>query len=655
MKTQPIIPARLQWNDDRVPSSSEFDDVYHPKSGALEQARHVFLAGNELPARWAGRDRFVVLETGFGLGNNFLATWDAWRHTAPAAVQLHFISIEQHPLTCEDLARVHRDSALAPFADQLVAAWPPLTPNLHRLSFDGGRVQLLLAFGDAVVWLPELVARVDAFFLDGFAPAKNPQLWQPRIFKALARLAAPHATAATWTAARAVREGLTAAGFQVILAAGQGGKRDITLARYAPAFTPRRAPSRLAAPACESRRAIVIGAGLAGCAAAWALAEQGWCSTVLDRHRAPACEASGNPGGLFHGIVNPQDGTHARFNRAAALEVSRAVGEAIARHGALGSTDGLLRLETSGADAPAMRATLARLGLPPDYVQALDSKAASQVCGMPVSHPAWFYPGGGWVQPAAFAASFLARAGASASFRANTAVDALRRVNERWQLLDAHGELIDETEVVVLANAGDALRLLGHPDWPVEKLRGQISLLPGSHRLPLPRIPMAGAGYLLPAVDGLAVFGATSQRDDDDATVRISDHVDNLAQLARLTGTAFDIRVDELQGRTGWRWVSDDRLPIVGAVPRMDGLSPRLDQARMVPRVPGLFVLTALGSRGIGWCALAAQALASAITGAPSPLEASLLDALDPARFLVREARRGADYRGALSQARSSA
>ncbi|HJW12533.1 MAG TPA: bifunctional tRNA (5-methylaminomethyl-2-thiouridine)(34)-methyltransferase MnmD/FAD-dependent 5-carboxymethylaminomethyl-2-thiouridine(34) oxidoreductase MnmC [Albitalea sp.] len=647
MKTQPIIPARLQWNADAVPFSSEFGDVYHPASGALEQVRHVFLAGNDLPARWAGRERFVVLETGFGLGNNFLATWDAWRHSAPAKAQLHFISIEQHPLTREDLVRVHRDSALAPLAEQLVAAWPPLTPNLHRLSFEGGRVQLLLALGDAVAWLPELVARVDAYFLDGFAPSKNPQLWQPRIFKALARLAAPGATAATWTAARAVREGLSAAGFQVSLGAGQGGKRDITLARYAPAFTPRRAPSRLAAPASESRRAIVIGAGLAGCAAAWALAEQGWSSTVLDRHDAPAREASGNPGGLFHGIVNPQDGAHARFNRAAALQASIAVREAIARHGARGGVDGLLRLETSGADADAMRATLSRLGLPPDYVQALDRSAASVACGMPISHPAWFYPGGGWVQPAALAASFLARAGRWASFRAHTAVDALRRVNERWQLLDVCGEVIDESEVVVLANAGDALRLLGHPGWPVEKLRGQISLLPASPRLPLPRIPLAGAGYLLPAVDGLAVFGATSQRDDDDAAVRLSDHVDNLRQLARLTGAEPDVRIDALQGRTGWRWASDDRLPIIGAVPRLDGHPPRLDQPRMVPRMPGLFVLTALGSRGIGWSALAAQTLASAITGAPSPLEASLLDAVDPARFVVRA------YRS--SQARSSA
>ncbi|HEY0856740.1 MAG TPA: tRNA (5-methylaminomethyl-2-thiouridine)(34)-methyltransferase MnmD, partial [Albitalea sp.] len=172
MKTQAIHPAAIRLHDG-VPFSPEFGDVYHPASGALAQARHVFLAGNGLPRRWQGRDRFVVLETGFGLGNNFLATWDAWRRDPRACRQLHFISIEQHPLTREALRLLPREPELAPLADELAAAWPPLTPNLHRLGFDGGRVQLLLALGDVERWLPELVARVDAFYLDGFAPAKN--------------------------------------------------------------------------------------------------------------------------------------------------------------------------------------------------------------------------------------------------------------------------------------------------------------------------------------------------------------------------------------------------------------------------------------------------------------------------------------------------
>ena len=642
MKTEAIVPAQIEHTAEGLPFSPEYGDIYHPAAGALQQAEHVFLGGNRLPQRWQRRERFVILEIGFGLGNNFLATWDAWRRDASACERLHFIAIEKHPLSRADLQAVQRDSPLSDLARQLVEAWPSLTPNLHRLSFADGRVELLLALGDALAWLPELVAQVDAFYLDGFAPAKNPQLWQPRVFKALARLAAPGATAATWTAARAVRDGLAAAGFEVELAPGRGGKRDITLARYAPVFTPRRAPSRATAAAVVGqRRALIVGAGLAGCATALALHEQGWRSTVVDRRDAPAQESSGNPGGLFHGIVNPQDGAHARFNRAAALQAQTAIAGALREPGVAGAVRGLLRLDTSGRDVAAMRASIASQALPADYVEVVDASVAGELAGVPLKHPAWFYPGGGWVRPAALAAAWLRLAGGE--FIGGMAVASLRQAGPRWQLLDAAGATLDEAEVVVLASAGDTIRLLRHPDWPVEKVRGQISLLPRTHfAAALPKLPIAGAGYLLPEVDGLAVFGATSQPADDDPTVRPADHLHNLAQLARLLPSPAAAKVEDLQGRTAWRFVSDDRLPIVGAVPDAHAATDdkRLDQPRLVPRLPGLYVVGAFGSRGITWAMLAARVIAAAISGAPSPLEASLLDAIDPARFVCRRVRR---------------
>ena len=652
MRTRGIRPADIRI-EHGVPFSPKFGDVYHPAGGALAQARHVFLGGNGLPGRWAGRERFVILETGFGLGNNFLATWDAWRRDAARCGRLCFVSIEQHPPTRESLRALPRDASLRDLGALLQDAWPPLTPNLHRLAFDGGRVELLLALGDVAAWLPELVASVDAFYLDGFAPARNPRMWEPRLFKAMARLAAPGATAATWSAARSVRDALAGSGFEVQRAQGDGGKRDITLARYAPTFTPRRAPSRTLGIATGRRHACIVGAGLAGCAAALALHEQGWRSTVVDRRDAPAQEASGNPGGLFHGIVNPQDGAHARFNRAAALQAQQAIAQAVREHGVAGAAQGLLRLDTSGRDVAAMRASIASQGLPADYVQALDASRASELAGVTLKHPAWFYPGGGWVQPAGLATAWLKLA--EAEFRAETAVASLRQAGARWQLIDAHGAIIGEADVVVLANAGDASRLLGDPAWPVEKVRGQISLMPrAAFGGELPTIPIAGAGYLLPEVDGLAVFGATSQPMDDDASVRAADHLHNLAQLDRLLPAHAVRAIDDLQGRAAWRWVSDDRLPIVGAVPdaRAATGDKRLDQPRLVPRLPGLYVISAFGSRGITWAMLAGRVLASVISGAPVPLEASLLDAIDPARFICRRVRRQAS--GAPSQPRSS-
>jgi tRNA 5-methylaminomethyl-2-thiouridine biosynthesis bifunctional protein len=444
-----------------------------------------------------------------------------------------------------------------------------------------------------------------------------------------------------------VREGLQAAGFTVHMASGRGGKRDITHARYAPAFVPRRTPARSLGPASDKRHALVIGAGLAGCAVAWALAEHGWSSLLLERRAGPAQEASGNPAGLFHGIVNAQDGPHARFNRAAALQAQVVIGALIAQRRVQGEVRGLLRLDTSGGTAGAMQQTLSRLGLPNDYVRALTADEASALSGIALQQPAWFYPGGGWVHPAELAAACLDSAGPAACCHANTAVHALRRRDGRWQALDAAGDVLAESETVVLANAGDALRLLGRPQWPIEMRRGQISIGHAAHFQPMPRLPIAGAGYLLPAVAGQVIFGATSQPGDGDPAARARDHVHNLVQLERLTGRSIAVPVDALQGRVGWRWSSDDRLPLIGAVPdsaAADAAS-RLDQPRFVPRLPGAFVFTGLGSRGITWCALGAQVLASIVSGAPVPLEASLLDSVDPARFRSRDARRAEGQR----------
>ena len=263
MKTQPICPAQVDFGDgaDSPPRAPDFDDVYHPRIGAAAQACHVFLQGNGLPGRWAGRPLFVILETGFGLGNNFLATWAAWRADPLRCERLVFVSVEAHPLRGADLARAHAQSDWPELATALLQAWPVLTPNVHALDFDAGRVQLLLALGDVALLLPALQLHADAFFLDGFAPAHNPQMWQPRVLKALARKAAAGATLSTWTVAGPVRDGLRSAGFAVHRAPGIGGKREITVAHWAPRFVPRHAVAR---PAALPRTALVIGAGVAG-------------------------------------------------------------------------------------------------------------------------------------------------------------------------------------------------------------------------------------------------------------------------------------------------------------------------------------------------------------------------------------------------------
>lgn len=673
-----------------VPYAPLYDDLYHTVAGAWVQARQVFIEGNLLPARWQRRQQFVILETGFGLGNNFLATWSAWRQDPQRCQHLIFISIEKHPLLKADLARVHGlppdDADQAErhlLASRLLGAWPTLTPGMHTLHFDEAqapdeaaqapaRISLMLGLGDIATLLPAMVASVDAFYLDGFSPAKNPQMWDTELLSRLHRLAAPGATAATWTVARPVRDALVQAGFRIERLPGIGSKRDMVRAHYEPRYTPpRQAGGWWPAPADpEDHHAIVLGAGLAGCSAALALCRQGWRVTLIDQHDGPALAASGNPGGLFHSIVHGDDGIHARAHRAAALSTWRMVKGWIAGGQLRGSADGLLRLDHN-MTADQAHALIERLRLPTDHVQWLDQAAARQLAGIPVPSGGWLFRQAGWLHPAGLARLMLDEAAPwrdaqQASLRClwGQAVDQITALPDgRWQVRHA-GQDVATASTLVLCHAQASPGLLqtlpadqAVAPLPLSLSRGQITsvnaLPDGAH---MPHLAVAGSGYALPLSAQTLLCGATNQPEDNDPSVRAQDHRHNLAQAASLgvwsNQHADEMPLDLLQGRTAWRAMTPDRLPLIGALPwsaeRLTTAGPngrRLDQVRLLPRQRGehggLYALTGLGSRGITWSALAGELLAHWVTGTPCPVEADLRDALDPARFVVRQITRG--------------
>ncbi len=597
-------------------------------------------------AHWQGRARCVVLDTDFQQGQAFVELWQAWRSDPFQCERLHVIAMlpkPPKPLTREQLSSVEHPG----LSQELATAWPALSPGLHSLSFEDDRLQLLLCNGSAERYLSELVASVDVFFVRPESDSSSNSQAASRTAKALARLAADgavlvsqtHSAGSNEVAQRAWNAALLTQGF-VSQGPSTGGSFT---ANFAPRFQPKRAAARVRPQRSTRCHAVIVGAGLAGSSAAWALAQQGWTSTVLDRHGSAAQEASGNAGGLFHGVIHAQDGIHARFNRAASIQAAAAVRAAIEHHGVTGAVGGLLRLE-SALTISEMQAVLDRCGLPSTYAQAASAATASQLSGLPLTQAAWHYIEGGWVQPAGLVRSYLERAGNRCHLRTHCAVAALRHCEGCWQLLNAQGEAMEEAEVVVLANASDAARLLSRLSpgslGSVQKVRGQISQLPSNTPgLPHTRLPLTGAGYLLPSWQGHTLFGATSHEGDDDPSVRASDHATNLAQLSVLTQTAalINLNSNDLQGRTAWRCVAPDRLPVIGGVPKE--IDRAIDQPRLIPRWPGLFVYTALGSRGITWSALGGQVLAAWVTGCPSPIEASLIDAIDPARFEARRAR----------------
>ena len=588
----PLIPARLEFAADGTPWSEEFGDVYHSAAGGPAQARHVFLAGNRLPQRWAGRERFVILETGFGFGLNFLATWQAWRRDPARSRKLHFVSVEKHPFTLQDLRTLHsRYPEFEREAAELHSAWPLLVPGAHRLELDAGRIVLTLFFSD-VKLLRELRLAADAIYLDGFSPARNPDMWSHALLRAVSRLAGPGATAATWSVAAPVRAALEAAGFAVEKAAGFGNKKEMLLAQYI---------RKANFPSTPRRNAVVIGAGLAGAAICERLCARGWQVRLMERHAIPAQEASGNHAGSFHPLVTPDDSVFARLTRCSFLY-------GLSRWRKLESVRwdrcGVLQLARDAKDEASQRASIAALALPADYAQYVTREEASAHAGVPVEAAGLWFPEAGWIQPRSLVNAQLEACG-----------ERLERI------FSTEVKTLEKGALVILATANDSLSPVPHAR--LRRVRGQLTYIPAGAIEP-PRAVVLRGGMVLPPVDGLCVVGASFDLDDADPAPRASSHAGNLERLQRII--SVKTKPQRLEGRVAFRTVAPDRLPLVGEL------------------AEGVYGALAYGSRGLLWAALAAEVLASELEGDPMPIEGTLLNALDPARFARRAMRRIGQY-----------
>ncbi|MFP3502460.1 bifunctional tRNA (5-methylaminomethyl-2-thiouridine)(34)-methyltransferase MnmD/FAD-dependent 5-carboxymethylaminomethyl-2-thiouridine(34) oxidoreductase MnmC [Burkholderia sp. SIMBA_062] len=643
-----LVPATLARRDDGILVSPEYGELPRDASRTRAHANRM-LAGTGLPARWQGRRTFTIVETGFGTGSRFLTTWAAWRDDPARCERLHFVAIEPHPFAREDLRRavsnLVADTTISENAEALIDAWPMHVPGLHRLEFDAGRVVLTLAFGDAHDMLQRLVARADAFYLGNVASAAHGDVLSPDVIRALARIAAEGATYATHSHDDTVKHALEQTGFTSRDVEDCAREPALRVGEYAPRWRMRRHEPPRASPVV-TREAIVIGAGLAGCAVVERLAARGWNITLIERHERIASEASGNPAGVFHPLMTRDDNVASRLTRSGflhALARWRALEDA--GHAFARSTLGMIHLAESADDFARMRDAFDALGAPSDYVSLLDTDAARAHLNLPVAHGGLLFPHGGAVWPAGVCAAQFAAAGERVTLLAGTEVARLERDRDMWRAVDAAGTTLAEAPVVVLANAGDAVRLAGLRHVALQPVRGQLTLLPPGSTAPLP-CPTIGDGYAVPLDDGTLLIGATFEPDDVDRTMRTAGHIENLERvrhlLPGLIGELPDVAT--LRGRVAFRWVVADRVPVIGpladeaqAVANARALSGA--KARDLPRAAGLYGAFGYGSRGLVWAALGAELIASQLEGEPLPLERELVDAVDPARFLIRALR----------------
>ena len=646
-----IEPATLAFDGGGTPYSPAYGDIYHSVDSGPGQARHVFIAGNDLPGAWARMPAYTILETGFGLGLNFLATWREWCADPARPRRLHFVSIEKHPFDRDALAVLHRPYAeFAPLAQQLRAAWPVLVPGLHRLHFEDERLTLTLAFGDVAELMPRLRLYADAIYLDGFAPGHNPEMWSPQLMKALARCARPGTTVATYSSASAVRQGLEAAGFALETRAGFGRKREMLSGRYAPRWPRRRTSQAPGAP--TDRRAIVVGAGLAGAAVSERLASRGWRIDLIERRPLPAAPAHGRYAGVFHPHVSRDDCILSRAARNGFLyAVTRWL--ALEQQGLplAWARCGVLQLARNPVEERRMNDALAELAYPAGYAHCLDRAGAEALSACGLRSGGWWFSGSGWMRPLSLIAAQLAAAGAyggtvsALAAHRGRSVHAIDRRGGEWRALDAQGALIASAPVLVLANSNDTARLASLAQ-PLQQIRGQISYVP-AQGIGAPSVVLTGNGYVLPESGGILVTGSTYDRDDADPELQLRGHEANLLRLAQLLPQApAGLDAATLDGAVGFRCVAPDRMPLVGALP--DVAAARVHKASLsgahladLPRCAGLYCASAFASRGLIWAALAAETIASLIEGEPLPVEGDLADALDPGRFVLKQARHG--------------
>ncbi len=662
MKTS-LDLAELEWTEEGLPYAPRFGDFYFSREDGLAETRHTFLLGNRIGQRFAelqSGQRFTLVETGFGTGLNFLATWQAWQEAAPAGACLDYYSIEAHPLRPTDLARSHLLwPELQPQAESLQAHYPVLVPGFHCLHL-AADVRLLLIFADIETALPQLGASlhpelqpfhaqpVDAWYLDGFAPRSNPQMWQESLFPYLRALSHAGTSLATFTSAGAVRRGLTAAGFEVRRVPGFGRKREMLVGElpanaaiptHPTAFRQAEAVPGWTLPDCTSQpqRVTILGAGIAGATLAARLADAGIEVDLIDACDGALQKASGNPQVAVFARLSPDSGELEDFALSSLVYAQGFYRDP--RYASAFHADGLIQLPRHAKDRANLQAVGKRF-VNSGLVEHLQAEALSRHAGIALSEAGLWFPHSGWIDTRTLATALLKHPGIHCHF--GLRVSSIEPGGAGWLLKNERNEIIADTPCLVICT-GQATRQLSGFDWlPLRAIRGQISRI-SSASLTTLQATLCSHGYLTPALQGLHCVGATYDLDQDQDLLKTADDEHNFA-IARQLGGCEDAQLSD--SRSGVRCATPDYLPICGSAPNpaawhRDFASLAKDRKRAVHRPgsvqPGLYLNLGFGSRGYCYAPLCAEHLSSLLTGRLSPLPHYLSSALHPGRFIIRQ------------------
>ena len=654
---EPIISVPLSFRDG-LPYSSIFDDIYFSSSDGLAEARHVFIKGNQLVDRWQHyfnhHATFVIGELGFGSGLNILLAWQYFKNFAPSHAKLHFISVEKYPLSHEDLARCWSLwPELAIEAQHLLSVYPmALTPGFHHCHLDE-RVSLTLMLGEAEALYDEVLVSgdlilepqlrsfaVDAWFLDGFAPSKNPQMWSYSLLTKLGCLSKPGTTFATFSVAGAFRRDLKAAGFQPMKQRGFAQKREMTVGFFEGHSNHqshmRYTPWQVSNHQASKQKAIILGAGLAGCFTAHALAKRGWDVILIDQHAAVGQGASGNRQAVLYPNLSAYRAPLTIFMLQTYLYAVGRYQAWIHQQLIRGELSGILQLALDEKTKKMFRSLALWLQHYPRLGCLLDAREASERAGLSVDADGLFVPDAGWID-APSVCQFLVQH-PHIQYRPSTTITEIEYKNNMWSA----GQ--DSAPVLVIANGFQASSFSQTQHLSLTTFRGQMTAVKSQAATETLQLPICASGHILPAQQGLHWVGATYHPGLTDQSCRAIDDEENLKILHNIP-IGFSSDLTDIQDHwAGIRAATRDYLPFVGPVADPVVFNQQLNALKAHARVfipvtgqqfqPGLYLCAGFGSRGlttIPWCA---EYLAATIAQDPFPCSRTMIQSISPARFL---------------------
>ncbi|MCH2255443.1 MAG: bifunctional tRNA (5-methylaminomethyl-2-thiouridine)(34)-methyltransferase MnmD/FAD-dependent 5-carboxymethylaminomethyl-2-thiouridine(34) oxidoreductase MnmC [Alteromonas sp.] len=676
--------AQVHFNESGTPVADHFDDVYFSNDSGIDETQHVFVAGNDLAERWQQwrNPTFVIAETGFGTGLNFLVAMRAFNEFRAAnpdhpLKRLYFITTEKFPLPQQDMQRaLEAFPALKDEAQALASLYPMGLEGCHRLHFDNHSTTLDLWIGDVHELLPQwhspVNGLIDAWFLDGFAPSKNPDMWTDALFSQMARLSKTGTTFGTFTAAGIVKRGLAGVGFTIKKRNGFGRKRDMLTGVFNQDNENVQHKLRLPAGPYyryandsldKTSKVAVVGSGLAAATACLALVKRGISTTLYFDGDTLASGASGNPQGGFYPQLHSEASIASRIQAHSFLYARQAYDHTIEHAKACGLADvahdfcGVIQLSFNDKVAERQNKLAAADVWPEALIKPVDSKEVSDIANLALPYSGLYIGLGGWISPPQLVAAMIEEALQSGKLTLKpnhiyvsheAAETTKQQVRIRFNLDSAENEEVITADHLILALGAGAVNASDFNSLSLRPVRGQVEAIPTQMPIEQLNTVLCHKGYMTPVFEGRHALGSTYVKNDLSTDVRGDETEMNLATHEQALANTDIVQALQHDGkaRAATRLGSPDHQPVVGALHNFDSLKEHYTMLGVgkpltsAPVLPSSVVstLTCLGSRGLTTAPLMAEVLVSSLCKEPLPLSNDLLNAVNTSRFMTREA-----------------